>query len=101
MVAALRPVPAESKDEIVAMKRYVEGDARAFRELYGLVAPRLFAHLCLVMHDRALAEEVLQQTFLRLHRARASYVSGADPLPWLYAIAHRTCLDKLRRAPRA
>lgn len=51
--------------------------------------------------DHALAEELLQQTFLKLHQARASYIAGADPLPWLYAIAHRTCLDALRRGLRA
>lgn len=83
------------------MQRYVDGDALAFRKLYTLVAPQLFAYVRVFVRDRALGEEILQQTFLKLHKSRTSYVSGADPLPWLYAIAHRTCLDELRRAPRA
>jgi RNA polymerase sigma-70 factor (ECF subfamily) len=48
-----------------------------------------------------LADDLLQQTFLKVHRARSTYVSGAAPLPWLYAIAHRTFLDEARRRRRA
>ena len=50
---------------------------------------------------RALADDLLQQSFLKVHRARAAYVRGADPLPWIYSIAHRTFLDEARRRKRA
>ena len=41
-------------------------------------------------------------TLLRfVHRARGAYVRGADPLPWIYAIAHRTFVDEARKAKRA
>ena len=46
-------------------------------------------------------EELLQQSFVKLHHARAAYVRGADPIPWLYTIAHRTCIDEIRRTRRA
>jgi RNA polymerase sigma-70 factor, ECF subfamily len=94
--AACAPHPA-----IDAMARYCEGEAAAFRALYALAAPRLFTYLLCMVRDRPLAEELLQQTFLKLHVARASYVVGADPMPWLYTIAHRTCLDELRRSGRS
>ena len=87
---------AANREAIAAMKRYCEGDASAFRVLYAIAAPQLFTFVRCLVRDHALAEELLQQTFLKFHRARASYVAGADPLPWLYAIAHRTCLDALR-----
>jgi RNA polymerase sigma-70 factor (ECF subfamily) len=96
-----RPAAAANREAIVAMERYCEGDASAFRALYVIVAPRLFTFVRCLVRDHALAEELLQQTFLKLHQARATYVAGADPLPWLYAIAHRTCLDELRRGLRA
>ena len=83
------------------MERYCDGDASAFRELYALLAPRLFGYLLHMARDRAVAEDLLQQTFLKVHRARAAYVRGADPLPWIYAIAHRTFLDEARRTKRA
>lgn len=83
------------------MAAYCGGDASAFRELYARVSPRLFNYLLRLGGDRALAEDLLQQTFLKAHRARHSYVLGAPPLPWLYAIAHRTFLDETRRRRRA
>src|SRR3954464_3724712 len=83
------------------MQRYCDGDASAFRELYALVAPRLLGYLLKMARSRALADDLLQQTFLKVHRARAAYIRGADPVPWIYAIAHRTFLDEVRRGKRA
>jgi RNA polymerase sigma-70 factor (ECF subfamily) len=96
-----RPGAAANREAIAAMQRYCEGDAAAFPVLYAIAAPRLFMFMRCLVRDHALAEELLQQTFLKLHQVRASYVAGAAPLPWLYAIAHRTCLDALRRRLRA
>ncbi|TMQ15490.1 MAG: RNA polymerase sigma factor [Deltaproteobacteria bacterium] len=89
---------AEARD---LMQRYCDGDAGAFRELYALVAPRLLGYLVKMTRDRALADDLLQQTFLKVHRARSAYVRGADPLPWIYSIAHRTFIDEARRHRRA
>src|SRR5688572_8104156 len=83
------------------MARYCDGDASAFRELYAEVSPRLYGYLLKMARERALAEDLLQLTFLKLHRARTAYVRGADPLPWIYSIAHRTFLDEARRRKRA
>jgi DNA-directed RNA polymerase specialized sigma24 family protein len=83
------------------MARYCDGDAAAFRDLYAQVAPRLLGYLVGMARSRALAEDLVQQTFLKVHRARGAYIRGADPVPWIYAIAHRTFLDELRRVKRA
>jgi RNA polymerase sigma-70 factor, ECF subfamily len=83
------------------MARYQDGDAAAFRELYALVAPRLLGYLMKMAREKALADDLLQQTFLKVHRARAAYVRGADPLPWIYSIAHRTFIDEARKSKRA
>lgn len=83
------------------MAKYCDGDAHAFRELYAVVAPRLLGYLMKMARSRALADDLLQQTFLKVHRARAAYVRGADPVPWIYAIAHRTFIDEARRDKRA
>ena len=83
------------------MARYCDGDASAFRELYAVVAPRLFGYLVKMARHRALADDLLQQTFLKVHRARSAYVRGADPIPWIYSIAHRTFLDEARKQNRA
>ncbi len=83
------------------MARYQDGDASAFRELYALIAPRLLGYLLRMARSRAVAEDLLQQTFLKVHRARTAYIRGTDPLPWIYSIAHRTFLDEARRTKRA
>ena len=83
------------------MQRYCDGDAQAFRELYAVVAPRLLGYLMKMARSRAVADDMLQQTFLKVHRARAAYVRGADPIPWIYSIAHRTFIDEARRQKRA
>jgi RNA polymerase sigma-70 factor, ECF subfamily len=83
------------------MQRYQAGDASAFRELYALVAPRMLGYLNKLAKSRAVADDLLQQTFLKIHRARGAYVVGADPLPWFYSIAHRTFLDEARKTSRA
>lgn len=88
-------------EETELMQRYCDGDAGAFRALYALVAPRLLGYLLKMTRERALADDLLQQTFLKVHRARGAYVRGADPLPWIYSIAHRTFIDEARKHKRA
>jgi RNA polymerase sigma-70 factor (ECF subfamily) len=83
------------------MGRYCDGDPAAFHRLYALLAPKILAYLVGLISDRALAEDLLQATFLKIHQSRASYVRDANPVPWFYTIAHRTCLDELRKRKRA
>jgi RNA polymerase sigma-70 factor (ECF subfamily) len=83
------------------MQRYCDGDEEAFRELYAFVTPRLLVYLRSLAPDRATAEEILQQTFLKLHVARARYARGSDPVPWLFSIAHRSFIDEMRRLRRS
>ena len=53
-----------------------------------------------VLGDVHLAEEAVQQTFLRAWRAADRFEVGRDPAPWLYAIARRTAIDTYRRERR-
>src|SRR5436305_2204240 len=92
--------PAEAGMAAV-MARYCDGEARVFHELYVALAPRILGYLTGLAGDKATAEDLLQQTFMKLHQCRSAYVRGANPVPWLYTIAHRTCLDELRRRKRA
>jgi len=82
------------------MERYVEGSSHAFSELYRRVSPNLMGYLLRLTRDRGRAEDLLQVTFSKVHRARASYLRGAPILPWIFAIARRSFLDE-RRAARS
>lgn len=91
----------EAREAAEVMARYCRGDAAAFHQLYALLAPRILAYLTGLLGDKAAAEDVLQQTFLKVHEARGSYVLGANPIPWIYTIAHRTSLDEIRKRKRS
>jgi RNA polymerase sigma-70 factor (ECF subfamily) len=96
-----RPGAPAEPDLAPIMARYCAGEARAFQELYAALAPRILAYLTGLAGDKATAEDLLQQTFMKLHQSRSAYVKGANPVPWAYTIAHRTALDELRRRKRA
>ena len=93
-------VESEATEAAEIMGRYCRGDAAAFQRLYALLAPRLLAYLFGLLRDKAAAEDILQATFLKVHEARSTYVMGANPIPWMYTIAHRTCLDEIRKRKR-
>jgi len=81
----------------LAMERYAKGDASAFAELYDAIAPRLFAFLVRQTQSEARAKDVLQQTMLKIHLARGTFIEGAAVLPWAFAIARRLWIDQTRR----
>ncbi len=82
-------------DATQLMARYCGGDADAFRALYLLLEPQLVNYLA--AHARSAAgPELVQQVFLTMHRSRAAYVRGADPIPWILAIADQTITADLR-----
>src|SRR6478735_10672944 len=80
-----------------AMARYAQGDESAFASVYDSVAPRVHAYLIRQTRDRILADDLLQQTLLQIHRKRGTYLAGLPVLPWAFAIARRLYIDECRR----
>jgi RNA polymerase sigma-70 factor (ECF subfamily) len=83
-----------------AMDRYAAGDDAAFAELYDALAPRLYGYLLRQTRQHAKAEDLVQLTFMKIHRARGTFLAGASVLPWAYAIARRLMIDDARRGGR-
>jgi RNA polymerase sigma-70 factor (ECF subfamily) len=83
-----------------AMDRYAAGDRSAFSPLYVALAPRLHAYLLRQTRNRALAADILQETLIHMHEARASFASGSQVTPWCIAIARRIVIDHTRQAQR-
>lgn len=81
-----------------AMIRYASGDDGAFPELYRLLAPGLY-RLCrwLCAGD---AGELFQEVFLKIHRARATFVDSGSVFAWSAAIARKTHVDLVRYRAR-
>lgn len=82
------------------MTTYVAGDARAFEVLFDRYGDLLLRYMQRGYVTRADAEDLAQQVFLQLHRARHDYQAGRPLRPWLMTIARNVKRDFLRRLPR-
>lgn len=82
-----RTMRAEPDELSALMDSYASGNDVAFEPLYALLAPRLYRFCLRLTARRADADDCFQETLLKLHRARATYVRGANALYWAYAIA--------------
>jgi RNA polymerase sigma-70 factor (ECF subfamily) len=90
---------AEESDEVL-MRRYRDGDEAAFDALFQRHAPRVHGFLLRHVGQRALADDLLQGTWLHVHRARATFRDGERFTPWLYTIANNLRRDEGRRGAR-
>src|SRR4051794_32136378 len=76
-----------------AMDRYADGDAAVFPVLYDALAPRLEAFVRRRTRHPSRVDDLVQQTFERIHRARGTFIRGSDVLSWAFKIARNLCLD--------
>src|SRR5260370_39518063 len=82
------------------MERYQQADPDAPAALVGALSPALLRFFRSQVASREQADDLLQETWLRIHRARHTYRRGEPVLPWVYAIARRVRVDGYRRTPR-
>ena len=83
------------------MADYVGGDRPAFDALFAVLAPRVHGFFLRKFANAVIADDLLQITFLKIHRARATYRLGAPVRPWVFTIAARVRLDELRKRGRS
>ena len=82
------------------MERYQKADPDAPATLVGALSPALLRFFQSQAATREQADDLLQQTWLRIHRVRHTYRPGEPVLPWIYAIARRVRVDGYRRTRR-
>jgi RNA polymerase sigma-70 factor (ECF subfamily) len=82
------------------MRAFCAGDAAAFETLFRRWAGPLLRYLERMLRDAAAAEELVQEAFLRVHRARSTYRPEARFSTWLYCIATNLARNELRRLSR-
>lgn len=92
---------AETADEAAILRdlmvRYQQADGDAAAELVRRLSPMLLRFLAGPQQTRHHAEDMLQDCWLRIHRARKSYRPENPVLPWIFAIARHTRVDGYRR----
>lgn len=79
------------------MLRYRDGDVRAFELLVTRHRKPVFNFILRFVRDTAAAEDVTQETFLRLVKGADAYERQAKFTTWLYTIARNLCVDAARR----
>lgn len=85
---------------VEAMVAYQRGTMEAFETLYGAFRGALKGYLRALARDSGVAEDLLQETFLQLHRVRHTYQPPRPVRPWVYAIARNVFLMHRRAAHR-
>ncbi|MGO9261790.1 MAG: RNA polymerase sigma factor [Bryobacteraceae bacterium] len=83
------------------MARYQQGDSAAATALVHRLSPQLHRFFLMQYISRRHADDLLQETWLRIHEVRHTYRRGQPVLPWLYAIARHIRVDHYRKARRA
>ena len=77
---------------------FANGDAVAGRDLVARLAPMLFGYATRVLGDRSEAEDVVQETMLRLWKIAPDWRQGeAKVSTWAYRVAANLCTDRLRK----
>jgi RNA polymerase sigma-70 factor, ECF subfamily len=82
------------------MIRYQHAEATAVEEFVSRLSPRLLRFLAWPQLNPRDAEDLLQDCWLRIHRARHTYRPSQPVLPWIFAIARHTRLDGYRKRRR-
>lgn len=88
---------AAARDLMVA---YQSGALEAFRDLYVLLAPPLRRYLGYLARRHDIADDLLQETFLQMHRSRATWDPERPVAPWAFGLARNVFLMHRRTASR-
>jgi len=89
------PASAASSDEDL-MLAYAAGDAAAFDTLYARHKGGVYRYLLRQCRQQGVADELFQDVWMNLIRARESYAPTAKFTTWLYRLAHNRMIDHFR-----
>ena len=92
-------MPGDADLELL-MASYQDGDFSAATVLIHRISPQLHRFFVAQLISRSEADDLLQETWLRIHKVRHTYRAGEPVLPWFYAIARYVRIDHYRKALR-
>jgi RNA polymerase sigma-70 factor (ECF subfamily) len=94
--------PSESKAvrDAELLQRYLDGEEAAFASLVSRYEREMFGFLYRFTGNRAMAEDVFQETFLQLHTSAQAFDMTRRLKPWLFTIAANKARDAMRSRSR-
>jgi RNA polymerase sigma-70 factor (ECF subfamily) len=96
----LSPASNVEPSDDALFEQYRNGDAVAFETLLARHQSALFGFLTRMAGDRAMAEDIFQETWFRVVREAGRYRAERKFSSWLFTIANRLAIDELRRRKR-
>ncbi|MGH1415953.1 MAG: sigma-70 family RNA polymerase sigma factor [Pelagimonas sp.] len=92
----------QSDPELILLEQEIakiaKGDRRALRRLFNMVSPQLFGVCCGILNDESVAEDVLEEVFLRVWTwAGQMRPNGSSAVTWLVTLARDASVERLRQ----
>ncbi|MDP6522718.1 MAG: sigma-70 family RNA polymerase sigma factor [Kiritimatiellia bacterium] len=87
---------SEGQTEARLIERFQKGDQEAFDAIFALYRRRLLAYVRVLVHDRGLAEDIVQDTFVRLARHIAGIKPSRGVSSWIFRVAKNRAIDVIR-----
>jgi len=88
------------KDELALIEAFRDGDDFAFVSLYNRYKGPVYTFYARMMLNRELAQDAMQEAFLRVYENRRRLLKTAAFRAWLFSIARNQCLSMLRSRKR-
>ena len=95
-----RPTRAATDDDLRLARACASGDTGVFEEIYRTHGDRMKSIAYNHLGNVSDAEDAVQETFLKVHRAASTYNGESAFGTWLYRVLINTCYDALRRRQR-
>lgn len=97
-VSSTKSEPSSRQDLVDALEHTGRGDQAAFRSVYEATSAKLFGIILRILGRRDVAEEILQEVYIRVWQRAGDYdPSGSSPITWLATIARNRALDEAKR----
>lgn len=80
--------------------RLAHGDTSAMEELYHKTSAAVYGFVLAIVKNAHDAEDILQDTYIRIHAAAGTYRPQGSPMPWIFAVARNLALMRLRAGAR-
>lgn len=91
-----RPGDDPDQPEEALILRIGQGDRSAFEQLYETTSNAVYVYAFSLLTDREDAEDVMQETFLKIHAAAHLYRPQGKPMAWIMTIARNLCMSRFR-----
>ena len=100
ILTVIGPDPSRAEKLEGLLKRIADGDMTSLRLLYEETSAGVFSFALSMMKNREDAEDVMQETYLSIHKSAHLYRSVGRPMEWIMTIIRNLCITRLRQRSR-